>query len=144
MKVYIAGPFLARSFLQGAARAIISHGYVVTSRWLTQAPVALPATGECGAAPELSEEDVALHVMMDLQDVRDADVLVVYAASALRPFPPERLVSGGRHVETGYALALGKPVIVVGAPENVFHRGVCTSVAGPSDVLDALRALARR
>ncbi len=29
--------------------------------------------------------------------------------------------SGGRHVEFGYALAKGKPIVLVGPQRNVFH-----------------------
>jgi hypothetical protein len=36
--------------------------------------------------------------------------------------------SGGRHVETGVALALDIPVLVWGEAENIFHRGICAVV----------------
>ena len=32
-----------------------------------------------------------------------------------------RTHSGGRHVELGYALALGKHVVHIGQQENIFH-----------------------
>ena len=33
-----------------------------------------------------------------------------------------KLVRGGRHIEFGYAMAQGKPLFIVGRPENVFHK----------------------
>lgn len=54
-------------------------------------------------------------------DIKLSDLLVLLTESA-SALVGGTATSGGRHVETGFALALGKPVIVVGAPENVFHR----------------------
>ena len=35
---------------------------------------------------------------------------------------------GGRHVEHGYAMALGKRIVVVGPREHVFHTDPATEV----------------
>jgi nucleoside 2-deoxyribosyltransferase len=51
----------------------------------------------------------------DIDDIRRADALVAFAEEAAGG-------GGGRHVELGVALALGKLVIVVGRPEHLFHR----------------------
>ncbi len=50
-----------------------------------------------------------------------ADVLVLLTGAALG-LTPDECGSGGRHVETGYALAKDKWVVVVGEAENIFHR----------------------
>ena len=54
---------------------------------------------------------------MDLNDVVRSDLLILFTAAFVGIEG-----GGGRHVETGWALAHGVPIIVVGQPENVFHR----------------------
>lgn len=111
--IYLSGQFEDRSALDAVRQDLVSAGYPVTSRWL-DAPSSVPATAlaaDEGAAARLS--DIA---RQDFADIVTATVVVVYN-------PPEAcgIGRGGRHVETGYALALGKPVAVVGARGNVFH-----------------------
>lgn len=49
---------------------------------------------------------------------------------------------GGRHAELGGAIFLGKPVILVGSPEHVFHRHpLVTVVACKTDMARKLREM---
>ena len=89
----------------------------VTASWLDETHDITPGT--TGAATDLSDDEVARHAATDLDDVANADLLVLITADVAGV---EAATSGGRHVETGFALASGIPVLVVGAPENVFHR----------------------
>jgi len=54
---------------------------------------------------------------MDILDVRRADVLVL-----VKPASSHRRTTGGHHVETGVALGMGMPVVLLGERENVFHH----------------------
>lgn len=66
----------------------------------------------------LGEKSVAQRAaiaLLDEREVRAADFLVLVSE------PDGSYVPGGKHVETGMALALRKPVHVVGRRENVFH-----------------------
>ena len=54
--------------------------------------------------------------LIDQEDVLAADALVCFTE------PPGDGGSGGRHVELGMALALGRRVIVVGRREHIFHH----------------------
>jgi hypothetical protein len=40
----------------------------------------------------------------------------------LKPAASHRKTTGGHHVETGIALAMGMPVALLGERENVFHH----------------------
>lgn len=104
MKIYIA------SRDQMAARHLREllggRGHAVTARWLDH-------PGYTGM-PASDAEKVAAAVE-NLGDIREADLLL------LRSEPDGSFVPGGKHVETGVALALGKRVIVLGCPENLFH-----------------------
>lgn len=126
MRVYIA----SRS--QDAARilreAVRREGHVVTSRWLDE-------PGYSGLPADDGHKRRA--AVENLDDVRAADVLL------LRAEPDGSFVPGGKHVETGAALALGKPVVVLGRPENVFHwHPLVTVVADEALLLAHLQCLA--
>ncbi|MBA3949780.1 MAG: hypothetical protein H0X44_07535 [Acidobacteria bacterium] len=131
MSVYLSGQFEDGPALLHVRDDLLRAGYRVTSRWLNSG-FATPATslaGQPGAAGKL-----AAIAHQDIEDIMAADVLVVFN-------PPEACAigRGGRHVETGYALALGKKVIVVGARGNVFHwMPEVTVVSGWDDLLELL------
>lgn len=130
MRVYIAGPYEARPALQMLARDLESVGFINTARWLGETHDI--NAGTVGPAPALSDEQVTEHVLDDFRDILSADVLVLVTAEAAAKWlrdPHLAGRSGGRHVETGYALANSLEVFVVGEAENVFHRGACRVVS---------------
>ena len=112
-KIYLSGQFEDGLALSDVRRELMSAGYAVTSSWLDSAASA-PETSR--AADADAAVRLAAIARQDMQDIVAADVVVVFN-------PPEacHVGRGGRHVETGYALALGKRVVVVGARGNVFH-----------------------
>ena len=87
-------------------------GCKVVSRWhREQAAAALD-----GAMARHTAIENAEFARRDLSDVAAADILVLFTE------PPEtNWPRGARHVEYGYALALGKRCVLVGPCENVFH-----------------------
>jgi len=111
--LYLSAQFEDAPVLRDARARLAALGYTVTSRWL-DAGTAVPATARADDAG--AGERLAAIAIQDLEDIRAADVVVVYN-------PPEACAvgRGGRHVETGFALALDKPIVVVGARGNVFH-----------------------
>lgn len=102
VKVYLAGPFERGGEIARIGLLLMQRGHVVTARWLVQHE-------EARDSRELRRQAAA-----DLEDIGAADALVAVTL----PGSPR----GGRHVEFGYALALGKRVVILGQPENVFHH----------------------
>lgn len=100
MKVYVASH--SRELAEEQARILVDHGHETTSRWHTKAfhPTSHHTHDECVA--------VALE---DLEDIKAADALVLLAG-------PDKY-SGGKFVEAGIAVGLGKTVVVVGRRENM-------------------------
>lgn len=125
LKVYIAAPFPLKSEAAALMNFLVAAGHAVTSTWLR--------------VDDMPDTDAAAR--LDLADVHSADVLV-----ALNPPGWEVKGSGGRHVELGAALTLGKPVILLGPRTNVFHHHsdvqMVDSRAGLLAALMALWALA--
>ena len=99
LRVYIAAPYPCRDYAERVMHLLEGHGVDVTSHWLKT-----PGGLTDGYARE------------DLADVARADLLL-----ALNPKDWAGRGTGGRHIEFGYALALGKPIILVGERSNVFH-----------------------
>lgn len=119
LTVYLAGPYAARDKLALYADELQQVGYRIACRWLDETHEI--HSGTAGAAADLADEQVNQHARHDLEDIDKADIVVAFTSDVLTiPLPFGG--SGGRHVETGYALAKGKQVVLIGEPENVFHR----------------------
>ena len=107
IKVYLAADYSLKDELYLEALILEAADLEVTSRWIRakNEPIAW-----------LSQERRRECAEIDLEDIRAADVFVLvnlgeHANSG----------TGGRHVELGYALGIGKPVVVSGERTNVFH-----------------------
>lgn len=120
MKAYIAAPYPERDVAIIVMQQLEAGGIEVTSTWLRR-------------LDQLTNSDAR----KDLVDVERADVLV-----ALNPHGWEKKGTGGRHVEFGYALALGKPIVLVGKRSNIFHYLDIVTVVADTENLAAHLALA--
>jgi len=110
LSVYLASRYSRRNELREHARILEKARIHVTSRWLHEDEPLQCKLGD--HSPEFYQETA----LIDLEDVRQADVIVFFSEDPLVGTP-----RGGRHVEFGYALALGKKPIVIGGEENIFH-----------------------
>lgn len=97
---YIAAPFPCREQAIRLMRMLERQGIEVTSSWL-----------------KAHDANTDFFARQDLADVARAALLV-----AVNPRGWEERGTGGRHVEFGYALALGKPILLVGERSNIFHH----------------------
>lgn len=116
--VYLAGPYDARPMIASHAAALRVVGLTVRAEWLdgTHDYPDPPDDPAAAAAVRAAHEQCC--ALLDLADIDHADLLIAFTAASVMSSG----TSGGRHVETGYALGHGIPVVVVGEPENVFHH----------------------
>lgn len=125
MRIYIAAPYAARDALRENAFQLEALGHECTATWL-KASHAI-AENTLGTAPAMDDDYAVDHAAEDMEDVLRSDALVLVCwETAVGLVGPDSVMgpnSGGRHVESGIALAQGIPVIVWGEPENIFHRG---------------------
>lgn len=113
-KVYLAGRFDRQQEFRRLRDELIDIGIDVTSRWLdNHGNASRIAAGD----ETYTDDELGDFAAEDFADIRDSDVVVVFTES-----PDVGYTSGGRHVETGYAMALDKNVVIVGPRENVFHK----------------------
>lgn len=87
------------------------NGFPVTSTWFEEPHGPTIQLKDVGAR-QLQE-----YALRDLAELRAADMLVFFSEN-----DQTHNRRGGRHVEFGYALALGKPIAVIGPIENIFHH----------------------
>lgn len=110
-KIYLAARYSRAEQMRGVRDRLEKYGFVIVSRWIE-------------GGHELSKEgSTEAHFMErkrfareDWEDMLRSDIVVSFTEE-----PRTTKTRGGRHVEFGGALALGKRVIVVGHRENVFH-----------------------
>jgi nucleoside 2-deoxyribosyltransferase len=122
VKVYLCAAWQRQAQLRGYRDRLVAAGVAVTSSWLDLT----------GPLPTTAEEARAA-ALLDLGDLDRADEVVAFTE-----LPAIGYLTGGRHVEVGYALAVGKPIWLVGPPENVFHHHPLVSHADQFEtVLDA-------
>ena len=111
VKIYLMARYSRHPEMQAVAWRLRHMGHVVTSRWIWgehQASDAAIGTGTLGAF----EQRLACE---DIEDLHAAALCVGFSE------PLRSGSRGGRHVELGMALALGKSIVVVGGHEHVFH-----------------------
>jgi len=107
MKLYIAGhdQYEARKI----ASILHNAGHGITSRWLDE---------DFKPTKEYSLAERKTIAYMDTFDVIAADALVLISS-------PEK-VSGGKFVEAGIAIGLGKKVFIIGHVENMLlYHDLC-------------------
>lgn len=128
MKLYLAGRYSQKDEISVYARDLEKRGAIVTSSWLQEPHN--PNTNLHDVSDDLLEK----YQKVDLDDIRRADGMVFFSQPPTVP-----TLRGGRHVEFGYALALGKPILVYGPKENIFHYNWrVTNVETWEDVLESL------
>jgi len=109
-RVYIASRYSRRDEMRDVAEQLSERGFIVSSTWLQEDyPLNMNLDG-------LTPEQHADIARQDLEDLTGSDIMVFFAEDQNNQ-PPR----GGRHVELGFALALGISVYIIGDRENIFH-----------------------
>lgn len=109
MRIYLAAAYGRQLEMRGVRTQLRQMGHLVTSRWLDQ-------------DTEMTFSPAAiLHAPPAAQSMARRDMADIEQAHMVINFTDGQPARGGRHVEFGYALALGKRLSIVGPREHVFH-----------------------
>lgn len=113
MRIYLAARYSRNAEMREFRGRLEIEGHEVTSRWIDQHGGDVL---ESFVAQKLNSdpEHCAHYAKVDLDDLTAADWVVSFTSS-------NGGGKGGRHIEFGVALALGKRLFLVGPRENVFH-----------------------
>lgn len=112
MKIYLAARYSRHPEMQRCRDDLEALGHTVTSRWINgdhkMVNDSMFSPGDENIAERFAVEDY--------EDLLEADCVISFTE-------PQRSTNsrGGRHVEFGIALGLGKHNVIVGPKENVFH-----------------------
>src|SRR2546430_1117245 len=127
LKIYIAAPWKSKDQMASIATSVEALGHVITKKWWT-----VEDTKESDPqGPAILMQQAA----DDLEGVRNADLVLVINSTK----------SEGKAFEQGAAIALGKPILIVGKrvefSQNVFHY--LPSYYWVNTIEDALKMLER-
>jgi len=109
---YLAARYSRREELCTYANDLRTMGVQITSRWLNGAHHATDEELMLPGREQLRKR----FALEDWEDLLAADLLIAFT-DPLRSATSR----GGRHVEFGMALGMGKRILVVGPLENVFY-----------------------
>lgn len=114
LQIFLSARYSRREELKIIRQQLQNGRYIVVSRWLDTDwnETERDAIYSSAAPPERREE----YSILDVEDVRACDVFVAFTEE------PRSSSRGGRHVETGIAIGMHKPIIVVGPQENIFYH----------------------
>lgn len=113
-KVYLSASFLRQAEMRDVREKLALHGIRVVSSWLD----------------EQNQRPEEVCAARDLEDIENADELLSFTELSDAGY-----MTGGRHVELGYALGRGvSRFAIIGPRENVFHH---LSFVEQFDSLDA-------
>jgi hypothetical protein len=112
-RIYLAARYSRNAEMRGVRDVLQALGYEVTSRWIDQHGGNLLESivaGQLNAEPEACSQ----YADVDVDDLTRADTVISFTSA-------DGGGKGGRHVEFGLALGLGRRLVIVGPRENVFH-----------------------
>lgn len=121
MRIYLASQWARRAEMRIRRQSIQALGHTCTSRWLDEAEGVPPAEA----------------AQVDMADILAADSMILFTET-----PQAGYMTGGRHVECGFAIASGIPICVVGPRENIFHH--LPQIYQADDLVGALARLGER
>lgn len=116
MKIYLAARYDRLVEMRGYAEVLRNCGYSVDCRWLNGNHQLHPSVDEVEAAKGHIPMEARPFAEDDVEDLFKCDALIFFSER-----PESHSKRGGRHVEFGIALAMGKRIMVIGPRENVFH-----------------------
>ena len=107
--IYLAGPFGTKIEMRQRRSALLARGFTVNARWIDEDQFTSDSKpSDVGEAP--SADYLRQYAEIDLADAKACDWFVVFPGQG-----------AGHHTELGVALALNKPIIVIGPKNNIFH-----------------------
>lgn len=111
--IYLAARFSRRHECHAIAKRLMSVGHTITSRWvMPEADHVIPV----GQSEQAADAERRRFAEEDCFDVHACTWMISLMQE------PRDNSRGGRHIEFGMALGLGKKLTIIGPRETVFHH----------------------
>lgn len=107
MRVYLAANFNRHPELREYAKLLSEQGHINTASWIYV---------NQNDPSETFHKERWEYAENDMADIRETDILVCFSET------DGGRARGGKHFETGYAVAIGLEIIIVGSKEIIFHE----------------------
>ncbi len=111
--IYLAARFSRRHECHALAKELQARGHTITSRWVMPEADHVISVGQSAQAADAERRRFAVE---DCEDVQNCDWMISLMQE------PRDNSRGGRHIEFGMALGLGKRLTIIGPRETVFHH----------------------
>lgn len=125
MKIYLAAKYFRNPEMRDVKEILQKENIEVISSWIE---------GNQLDEVFLSIEERNKIAKRDLTDLSKSEILLWFSETNTA-----KSIRGARHVEFGYALALGIPIYVIGEKENIFHY--MSSVKHFENLVDCIEEL---
>lgn len=108
MRIYLAAPWVCKAEALAAATTLEVAGHTITKKWWEHREVNGYLRDDISTE---QREELMIQAMEDIAGVWNAQAFILLNGK----------VSEGKSVETGLALAYSTPIVLIGAPSNLFH-----------------------
>ena len=115
MKIYLAARYSKRPTLYKWGEQLEALGHEIVSRWSKRGG---DHNKVAGLSPKAATSERQRFAAEDLEDIQNCQLMISLMEE------PRNNSRGGRHVEFGYADALGKNLVIIGQRETVFHEQI--------------------
>jgi nucleoside 2-deoxyribosyltransferase len=109
LRIYTAAAYGRKHEIREYATQAEKCGIKVGAEWLKE-----PDSPDSDLSDSIPEK-LATYAQQDWWDVGACDIFVFWAEN-----PHKQPPRGGRLTELGFAISLGKKIVVIGEPENIF------------------------
>ena len=109
--IYLAAQFHLKEDIRLRKDELLKLRYPVISTWTEEKMHGTVSLKDVGL------DYLMEHARKDLREIDECDLLVLFTVD-----PDEYTRRGGRHFESGYAVGVGKQLVIIGPSENIFHH----------------------
>ena len=110
LMIYLSARYESREQMKEYSKFLAGYGYEMMDQWIQDDQMDFSGMDNIPTYPGET------YAWEDYFDLKSADVMIAFTEKQDQPKG-----RGGRHVEFGMAWVMGKPIIIVGPNENVFH-----------------------
>ena len=136
LKIYLASNYYNYLLMESYRVQLEHEGYEVVSTWHIDVDLKLDSTIRKKNMSKKNKGTLDDHASRDLYEIDACDIFVMDSSCVTE--------TGGRQVEMGYAMGIGKIIYIIGSAENIFYHlwfvNTCTNFSDMLSKLDEYKS----